>query len=85
VVQQRRRATPSTDAPDEESPDNRLANRLAALEDRVGQLETLVEGLQDSVHRVAVRHQREMEELRQKTEPAQMARALGRHSRERGL
>jgi hypothetical protein len=81
LVKQRRHAADPAESPTEDEPDD----RLAALEDRVAQLERLVEGFQDSVHRVAVRHQREMEALRQKTDPAQMARALDRHSREKGL
>jgi uncharacterized coiled-coil protein SlyX len=81
VIQQRRQAADPPAPPEKGVPDD----RLTALEDRVAQLERLIEGLQDSVHRVTVRHQREMEALNQKTEPAQMARALGRHSREKGL
>lgn len=48
-------------------------------------LEALVEGLQDSVHREGVRREREIRELGRKTSPAEIARALDRHARERGL
>jgi hypothetical protein len=59
--------------------------RLEALERRVGHLETLIEGLQDSVHRETVRHEREIRELQRKTEPAELSRALSRDARERGI
>jgi vacuolar-type H+-ATPase subunit I/STV1 len=59
--------------------------QLAALERRVDDLEALVEGLQDAIHRESVRQEREIKHLEHKTEPAEMARALGRHARERGL
>lgn len=81
VVQQRRRTVDQS----ESSEDKSRQDRLAALEDRVGHLERVLEGLQDSVHRVAVRQEQEMEALRQKVEPAQIARALGRHSQQQGL
>jgi hypothetical protein len=48
-------------------------------------LESLLEGLQDSVHRVAIGQEQEIEALRQKTEPAQLARALGRYTQQQGL
>ena len=81
VVQQRRRSLGQA----ESSEDKSRQDRLASLEERLVYLERLVEGLQDSVHRGAVRQQREMEALREKTEPAQLARALGRFSQKRGL
>ena len=81
VIQQRRRSLDQA----ESSEDRGRQDRLAALEERVVYLERLVEGLQDSVHRAAVRQQREMDALREKTEPAQLARALGRYSQQRGL
>jgi hypothetical protein len=81
VIQQRRRSLDQA----ESSEDRGRHDRLAALEERVVYLERLVEGLQDSVHRAAVRQQREMDALREKTEPAQLARALGRYSQQRGL
>jgi exonuclease VII large subunit len=81
VVQQRRRGLEQAESSEEKG----RRDRLAALEERVTYLERLLEGLQDSVHRVAVRQQQEMEALREKTEPAQLARALGRYSRQRRL
>jgi hypothetical protein len=59
--------------------------RLAALERRLDDLESLVEGLQDAIHRESVRQEREIQHLERKTDPAEIARALGRHARERGL
>jgi ABC-type phosphate transport system auxiliary subunit len=59
--------------------------RLATLERRVAELEALLEGLQDSVHREAVRREGDIEELRRKTLPGEIARALGEHGRKHGL
>jgi uncharacterized protein YlxW (UPF0749 family) len=50
VVQQRRTEAA---APADERED--LVPQLAALQERVDHLESLIEGLQDSVHRVSVR------------------------------
>ena len=48
-------------------------------------LEALIEGLQDSVHREAVRRGRELEEINRRIQPAETARTLGKHAREHGL
>jgi transcription elongation GreA/GreB family factor len=81
VVQQRRRSLDQAESPE----DKGRKDRLAALEERVLYLESLLEGLQDSVHRVAIGQEQEIEALRQKTEPAQLARALGRYTQQQGL
>jgi hypothetical protein len=59
--------------------------RLRGLEERVQHLEAMVEGLQDAVHRDAVRHDERMAELERKTEPEALARALSDDARRRGL
>lgn len=59
--------------------------QLAALEQRVGHLERLIEGLQDAVHRECVRTQRQLRDLDRKTEPDEITRALSRDARERGI
>ena len=82
VVQQRRAAAPERAVADGD-PDER--RRLDALEERVAHLESLIEGLQDSIHRDAVRRDEMIEELQENTEPAAMMRSLERHSRERAL
>jgi hypothetical protein len=51
----------------------------------VNQLETLLEGLQDAVHRDAVRRDEEAARLERKTQPDELARALSREARRRGL
>jgi hypothetical protein len=82
LTQQRRRDTgTSASSPKDQS----QAELFEALEERVTHLERLLEGLQDSVDRVAVRQEREMDDLRRRTEPAQIARALERYSRQHGL
>jgi hypothetical protein len=82
VVQQRRAAAPETAPPGEQADHEQ---RIRALEERIGHLETLLEGLQDSVHREAVRREQDLEEMSAKIQPAAMARELGRHAREHGL
>jgi hypothetical protein len=57
----------------------------ASLRARVAHLEHMVQGLQDSVYREAQRHDRRLTELELRTEPAQLAAALSKDARERGL
>jgi len=59
--------------------------RITALESRLDHLESLVEGLQDAVHRDSARHEREIRDLGEKTDPGQMSRSLAEHDREHGL
>jgi hypothetical protein len=68
------------------SPPQDLANpRMDALEGRVADLEGLVEGLQDAVHRDSVRRDEQAARLERKVEPRELARALSDDARERGL
>ena len=55
------------------------------LEARVRRLERVVEGLQDAVDRESRRFDTLIEALQRKTDPAEMARALGEDARKRGL
>jgi hypothetical protein len=59
--------------------------RIEVLEERVDQLEALIEGLQDAVHRESVRDHERITALEKRTEPAEISRALSRNVRERGL
>lgn len=52
---------------------------------RLDRLETMVEGLQDAVDREFQRQDQRIEELRRRTQPDRMARALSDDARERGL
>jgi hypothetical protein len=81
VVQQRRAGAPDPNP----SEDAGQGDRIAALERRIDQLESLVEGLQDAIHRDSVRRNRSIEELEAKTEPAEIMRSLERHTREKAL
>ncbi|MBV9536033.1 MAG: hypothetical protein JO321_11550 [Solirubrobacterales bacterium] len=60
-------------------------NELHALEARIGQLEQLVQGLQDSVHRESTRLSQRVGELEARVQPAALARAMSKDARERGL
>jgi hypothetical protein len=59
--------------------------RLEALETRLGQLEGMVQGLQDSVYRESQRQDKRLADLEAQIEPAALAAALSKHARERGL
>jgi hypothetical protein len=48
-------------------------------------LETALEGLQDALYRQAVLEDKNIDELRRRTEPEQMARDLSQDARKRGL
>jgi uncharacterized coiled-coil protein SlyX len=69
----------------EARPQDELHPRVAAIERRLAHLESALEGLQDAVHRESVRRNDQTAELRHKTEPGEMARALSQDARERGL
>lgn len=58
---------------------------IRALEERVAHLEQLVEGLQDAVHREALRQGKRIGELEARIHPAALGRALSKDARERGL
>lgn len=60
-------------------------DRLHALEERITQLEALVQGLQDSVHRESSRHARQITELETRIQPGAMGKALSDDARARGL
>jgi vacuolar-type H+-ATPase subunit I/STV1 len=60
-------------------------DRVDALEARIGHLERLVEGLQDSVHRESERHANLIAELRAQIQPGAMGAALAEDARSRGL
>ena len=62
-----------------------LGRRLNALETRVKHQEAELEGLQDAVYRQAVIEHRNIDELRQRMDPAQIARDLSEDARRRGL
>jgi hypothetical protein len=58
---------------------------LQRLSERLGHLEALVEGLQDAVHRDAVRHEERLAELERMMQPEALAKALSDDVRRRGL
>jgi hypothetical protein len=61
------------------------ASGLAELEGRIEHLEAALEGLQDGVHRDAVRQNQELAELRHRTAPDEIARQLSDDARRRGI
>jgi hypothetical protein len=66
-------------------PEDLSRHRIDALEKRVADLEEMLVGLQDAVHRDAVRRDEQAARFERKTEPGELARALSNDARERGL
>jgi hypothetical protein len=64
---------------------SRQRSRLRALEQRVEQVESELRALQDSMHRQFVRQNERLNELSTRTQPHQMAQALSREARKRGV
>jgi hypothetical protein len=60
-------------------------DRLRALEARLEHLESLVQGLQDSVHRESSRHDKRIAALEARIEPGALGKALSDDARARGL
>jgi hypothetical protein len=84
VRQMRRSGAISNPRPDAELAGGDLGT-LDALQGRVAQLEEMVEGLQDSVHRESLRQGDRITELEARLEPGALAVALSDNARERGL
>ena len=59
--------------------------RIGVLEQRIQHLEHALEGLQDAVDRQHVLQDDRIAELRRRTEPVAMARALSEDARKRGF
>jgi hypothetical protein len=72
----RRRPSPSEDL---------SRHTIDGLEGRVADLERMVQGLQDAVHRDAVRRDEQAARFERRIEPRELARALSEDARERGL
>jgi hypothetical protein len=83
-IRQLRRAAAATDTgrPPTGDPDRA---ELEALQRRINDLEQLVQGLQDSVHRESLRLSKRLAELDARTQPAALGAALSKDARERGL
>jgi predicted translin family RNA/ssDNA-binding protein len=60
-------------------------DQLRNLETRLEHLESLVQGLQDSVHRESSRQSKRISDLEARIEPAALGRALSEDARARGL
>jgi hypothetical protein len=84
VVQLRRPRTPDLDST-EESAGIPSETTVADLVERVEHLEGAIEGLQDAVHRDAVRRDRVVADLERKLRPSEIRRALNEDGRRRGL
>lgn len=67
------------------SPAVEWQHRVEALETRLEHLEAELEGLQDAVHRRAVAEDEQLDDLRRRTAPDQVARDLSEDARRRGL
>jgi hypothetical protein len=84
-IRQVRRAAATAAEPGKPAPYVSEPDHLRALEARVEHLESLVQGLKDSVHREFSRHAKLIAELEARTQPAVLGKALSDDARERGL
>jgi hypothetical protein len=66
-------------------PSARPSQHERDLTTRVEHLESVIEGLQDALYRQARQHDSDIADLRRRTEPAEVARALSDDARRRGL
>jgi hypothetical protein len=66
-------------------PEAERGRQLDQLEARIGHLEKLVEGFQDSVHRETERQGKLIAELQAQINPEAMSAALSKDARARGL
>ena len=82
----RRRETAAESAPAAPpEPSDALTSRLDALQTQLNYVETLLEGLQDAVHRRAALDDRRNEELMRRIEPARLAQDIATDARRRGV
>ena len=84
-IRQIRRVAGAADERPQPAPAATAGGGLQALEARVEQLEALVQGLQDSVHRESTRHSNRIADLEARTQPAALGRSLSEDRRARGL
>lgn len=80
-----RRAVAARDPQPAAGPSLSAPSMIESLEARVVQLEAMVQGLQDSVHRESTRQSREIADLEARLEPSVLAVALSRDARQRGI
>jgi uncharacterized coiled-coil protein SlyX len=84
-IRQMRRAGGSAATAAAASTENPTSDRLDALQARIAHLESLIEGLQDSVHRESDRQGKLIAQLQAQVDPAAMSAAISRDARDRGL
>lgn len=84
IRQVRRASSQSDDAPKPPTADPG-SDQLHALEARIAHLESLVQGLQDSVHRESSRQAKRIAELESRIQPGALSKALSDDARARGL
>jgi hypothetical protein len=85
-IQQARRALSTPATPNAPHGDSSTEPAPAAdLQTRIGHLEQLVQGLQDSVYRESQRNDKRITELETRLDPATLNAALSQDARERGL
>jgi hypothetical protein len=83
-IRQIRRAT-ATPQEGNRAASPREPEHLRSLESRIEHLEQLLQGLQDSVHRESLRHDKRIGELEARIQPGTLGKALSDDARARGL
>lgn len=83
-IRQIRRVAPVRDHPQGDGEASQ-SEQIRALEARVGHLERLLEGLQDSVYRESERHAKLIATLQDQLQPEALSAALADDARSRGI
>ena len=84
-IRQIRRTADAARKPGRPGGVNPRQDEVDALEARIAHVEQLVQGLQDSVHREALRQGKRIAELEARIQPAALGQALSKDARDRGL
>jgi hypothetical protein len=84
-IRQIRRVSKTADEASKTRTFDPIGNQLHLLETRVAHLESLVQGLQDSVHRESSRQAKRIAELEARIQPGALGKALSDDARARGL
>jgi hypothetical protein len=84
-IRQIRRVSKTADEASKTRTFDPVGNQLHLLETRVAHLESLVQGLQDSVHRESSRQAKRIAELEARIQPGALGKALSDDARARGL
>jgi hypothetical protein len=85
LLRRRAGAPQGVTAPPPREPSDLLTSKLDVLQTQLNYVETLLEGLQDAVHRRSALEDKRNEELMRRIEPARLAKDIANDARRRGV